>query len=182
MFSQIRTKRFHTVIIACLWLANPWFSNTVSAETTDEVRIRADYMKFDLETGDSIYEGNVSIVQGGIRLTGDKVVIRREQKEPREISDIEITGNPARYQQDENTDNRVDAVSHHMKYSTSESRLVMSENARLEQSGHTVESQRIIYDTENKVIIAGTGDSEKTSGDRVNITLTPKKSTPGENR
>ena len=48
--------------------------------------------------------------------------------------------------------------------------------ASLEQSDHTVESERIIYDTAKKIIIAGKVNAEKNDSEqRVNITLTPKK-------
>lgn len=160
------------VLIACM--AGAWHAKSAQAEAVDEILIRADYMKFDLETGDSVYEGNVSIIQGGIKLTGEKVIVRRDQKNIKEIREIEVAGSPARYLQDENTSNKVNAVSLNMNYSARESRLVMTNNARLEQADHTVESQRIVYDTVKKVIIAGKEGTEKTAGERVNITLTPK--------
>lgn len=144
---------------------------------SDEVKIQADYMKLDLETGSSIYRGNVSIIQGTIKLTGDKIIITRKDNE---MHDIQVDGNPARYLQDENTDNRVHATSGHMKYTAQANRLVLTVDANLEQSGHTVESQRIVYDTQNKVIIAGKDSSSGHKGDRVNITLTPKKGVPSK--
>lgn len=180
MSRPTRTKYLFAAILVCL--LNGFLLNEVMAENGDEIQIRADYMKFDLESGSSTYEGNVSIVQGGIRLTGEKVVISRDQNNASEISDIEVAGNPARYQQDENTANKVNAASQHMKYSTRESRLVMTDNARLEQSDHIVESQHIVYDTDKKVIIAGKEGSEKAPGERVNITLTPKKTSSTTNR
>jgi lipopolysaccharide export system protein LptA len=143
-----------------------------------EVQIRADYMKFDLETGSSTYSGNVSIIQGTIKLTGDNVVITRKNNE---IHDIKVDGDPAHYLQDENTDNKIHAISQHMTYTAQTNRLVMTVNASLEQSNQTVTSQRIVYDTQNKVILAGKNDDtekEGQSGDRVNIILTPKKETP----
>jgi lipopolysaccharide export system protein LptA len=158
-------------------------SNTASASTTSaspasEIKIKADYMAFDLETGKNLYEGNVSIVQGSIELTGDKVTILRSNNK---VSEIEVTGNPAHYLQDENTENIVRAISQQIHYSAQKNRLVLIDNASLEQSDHTVKSQRIVYDTEKKMIIAGQAGDEKSteenngSKQRVDITLTPKK-------
>lgn len=179
MSRPTRTKHLFAVILACL--LDGFLLGEVMAENGDEIQIRADYMKFDLETGSGIYEGNVSIIQGSIQLSGDKVVISRDPNNINEISDIEITGNPARYQQDGNTANKVNAASQHMKYSTRESRLVMTDNARLEQSDHVVESQLIVYDTAKKVMIAGKEGLERVPGERVNITLTPKKTSSNNN-
>lgn len=151
--------------------------NTVGALNinSDELHIEADYMKFDIATSSSTYRGNVNIIQGTIKLSGDNVIITRKNKQ---ISKIQVDGNPARYMQDEQTDNKVNAASQHMEYNAKTRLLVLTVDASLEQSNHTVESQRIVYDTQNKVILAGkSGDAEPT-GDRVNIILTPEKDAP----
>lgn len=164
-----------TAMLILLALLSPQYAFSITED--GEVQIQADYMKFDLETGSSTYSGNVSIIQGAIKLTGENVTITRKNNE---IHDIKVDGNPAHYLQDENTDNRIHAISQHMKYTAKTSRLVLTVNASLEQSSQKVVSQRIVYDTQNKVIIAGKdNDADKTgqSGDRVNIILTPKKDT-----
>lgn len=143
----------------------------------DEIQIQADYMKFDINTGSSHYSGNVSIVQGNIKLTGDNVTITRKNDE---IHDIKVDGSPAQYLQDENSGTKVHAVSKHMEYDTNTHRLVLTVDASLKQSDQTVESQHIVYDTRNKVILAGKESSSDNTSNRVNITLTPEKNTPEE--
>lgn len=187
MLKLIKTRQtvsFLTVIML-LVLVNPLVSFSATGDTTtdarkdggDEVKIQADTMKLDLETGSSTYKGNVSIIQGSIKLTGEKVTITRKNNE---IHNIRVEGNPARYLQDENTDNRVHATSQHMKYIAQKNRLVLTGDASLEQADQTVKSQRIVYDTQNKFIIAGKRSSPEQTGDRVNITLTPKKNAPSK--
>lgn len=178
MYQPIKTRqaKYCSTTLMLLALLNPLTSFSISDEK--EIQIQADTMKFDLETGSSIYKGNVSIVQGTIKLTGENVIITRKNNE---ILDIKVDGDPAHYLQDENTDNKVHAISQHMKYTAQTHRLVLTVNASLEQSNQTVVSQRIVYDTQNKIIIAGKdGDSGQPGqkGDRVNITLTPKKDAP----
>jgi len=178
MYQLIKTGRakYCSAPLMLLALLNPLPTFSITDEK--EVQIQADYMKFDLETGSSIYKGNVSIIQGTIKLTGENVIITRKNNE---ILDIKVDGNPAHYLQDENTDNKVHAISEHMKYTAKTHRLVLTVNASLEQSSQTVVSQRIVYDTQNKIIIAGKGGDPEQSGqkgDRVNITLTPKKDAP----
>ena len=54
----------------------------------------------------------------------------------------------------------------------------MTVNANLKQPDHQVSSQKIVYDTEKKIVIAGDKSETSTGSDnkqRVNITLTPKK-------
>ncbi|MCK5001702.1 MAG: lipopolysaccharide transport periplasmic protein LptA [Gammaproteobacteria bacterium] len=144
---------------------------TASSEIVEDIQIQANYMKFDMETGSSTYLGDVRISQGSIVLSGDTVTITRQQDE---IQQIIIDGQPARYTQDEDSKNKIHASSQHMQYFTSENRLVMTVDARLEQPDHTIESQRIVYDTKNKIVIAGKNNQGQKGG-RVNIILTPKK-------
>lgn len=149
---------------------------TVNSEAGEKIQVQANYMRFDMGTGSSIYEGEVKISQGSIQLHGDRVIIRREQDE---IQQIDVDGQPARYIQDDNSENKINASSRHMQYLTSEHQLTMTVDARLEQPNHTIESQRIVYDTKNKIVIAG-DDQQDPQGGRVNITLTPKKDKPAD--
>ena len=91
------------------------------------IKIKADYMAFDLETGRNLYEGNVSIVQGSIEIKGDKVTILRSNNK---VSDIDVSGNPARYLQDENTENIVRAISQQIHYSAQSNRLVLTDESQ----------------------------------------------------
>jgi len=145
---------------------------SASSGMEENIQIQANHMQFDIKTGSSIYEGDVRINQGNIQLLGQKVTILRQQDK---IQEINVEGQPARYTQDEDSENKIHATSQHMQYLTEQHRLVMTIDARLEQTDHTIESQRIVYDTENKIVIAGSEDEQTQPGGRVNITLTPKK-------
>ena len=137
------------------------------------VQVQANYIKFDLNTGSSTYEGDVKITHENIEIYGEKVIILRQNDE---IQQINVDGQPARYIQDEHTENSIYATSQHMQYFSDQQKLVMTIDARLQQPDHTIESQRIVYDTQNKIVIAGSEDS-KPEG-RVNIILLPKKDSP----
>ena len=144
---------------------------TANGEPANDIKVQSNYMQFDMATGSSTYEGDVKISQGNIELNGDKVVILRQQNK---IQQIHIDGQPARYTQDEASENKIHATSQHMQYLAGEHLLIMTVDAKLEQPDHTIESQRIVYDTKNKIVIAGS-DEQTQQGGRVNITLTPKK-------
>jgi lipopolysaccharide export system protein LptA len=142
-------------------------ANTAS----DLAHINADNMKYDMKSGISTYTGNVRFTYKGIDLNGDKVTIKQQNNE---IEQLDVSGNPARYRQSVDNGETVMAESLEMTYSARSKQLILTNNARLEQAGHIVESQRIIYDTVQEVVIAGQINPQ----DRVNITLTPKKETP----
>jgi len=134
--------------------------------TDAPVNIYADYMKYEIQSGISTYTGNVRVTQNSIELTGDKVVaVQKDQV----LKKLTVTGSPATYRQLSEDGNYIKAQSLQMEYQSDRNRLVLSNKARLEQAGSVMESEQIIYDTINEVVIAGDDKADK----RVNITITP---------
>lgn len=161
--------------------------NGASADAVEKIMINADHMQMNLESGKSVYTGHVKISQGALQLTGDVVTL--EQKE-NEVDRIIVTGKPARYNHVTEQGETIEAESEHMVYTASQNKLIMTVNARLQQPEHQLSSQKIVYDTLNNTVMAG-GTGSKPASDtpgstpaskkpddkqRVNITLTPKKS------
>lgn len=150
--------------------------------TTEKIHINADHMKLNMVSGVSVYTGNVKISQGKLVLTGDKVTLKQANDE---LEQFTVIGKPARYNHVTEDGENIKAESEKMVYTASQNRLVMTKNAQLTQPDHHISSQKIIYDTEKKIVIAGDKDAKK-NGDtdsnaqdkaaqRVKITLTPKK-------
>ena len=155
--------------------------NSLAANTDEEVFISADYMSFNIESGNSVYTGNVKITQGKLLLTGDKITVKQEDNILKRVT---VVGKPARYNHITEVGEPISAESEQMDYIASQNKLILTVNAILEQPDHRVSSQTIIYDTQKRIIIAG--DQNKHEGlstntdanKRVNITLTPAKKSP----
>ena len=151
-------------------------ANLWAAENNEKILIDADYMQLNIETGYSVYIGNVNIKQGELKLTGDKVTIQQTKGE---VERITVTGKPAHYNHVTDKGENIQAESEHMVYTANENKLVMTVNANLKQPENQVSSQKIVYDTEKKIVIAGDKSETSSAGSdnkqRVNITLTPKK-------
>lgn len=162
------------------WQANSWAADNQTTATVEKIFINADHMQLNIEQGNSVYTGNVKIAQGEMALSGEKIILEQNNNE---IERITVTGKPARYRNVTEKGDSIEAESEHMVYIANQNQLVMTVNAQLRQSDHTVSSQKIIYDTLKKIVIAG-NRSDTSSADggsdekqRVNITLTPKKET-----
>jgi lipopolysaccharide export system protein LptA len=136
--------------------------------TNAPVNIYADYMKYEIQSGISHYTGNVRVTQNDIELTGDKVIAVQKDKL---LKNITVTGSPATYRQLSEDGDYINAQSMKMEYQADNNRLILSNKARLEQAGSIMESDQIIYDTIQEVVIAGDDKADK----RVNITITPEK-------
>jgi len=148
-----------------------------AGETPEKIFITADHMKMNIETGNSTYTGHVKISQGKLVLTGDKVTLEQGNEA---LERLIVTGKPARYNHQTETGETIEAESEHMVYTASKNTLVMTINAHLKQPDHQLSSQKIIYNTKKKIVIAGgksntpSNGSQPTGSQRVNITLTPK--------
>lgn len=163
--------------------------NRPADEPVEKIQINADHMQMNLESGKSIYRGHVKISQGSLQLTGDEVTLEQQGDE---IDRLTVTGKPARYKHVTEQGQSIEAESEHMVYSASQNKLIMTINARLQQPDHQLSSQKITYDTKKGIVIAGSqagqppgitpespANGTKTeTKQRVNITLTPKKSSP----
>lgn len=180
--SRLHTRFLTALILCCLQ------TSIYAADLTEKVLISADHMRFNIESGHSVYTGNVKISQGKLVLTGDKVTVEQKNNE---VESITVIGKPARYTNVTEKGETIEAESEHMLYRASRNKLEMTTNARLQQTGHQVSSQKITYDTLKRIIIAGgsnipsdkagpgadtgsTNDNTSKQGQRVNITLTPK--------
>ena len=179
--------RLISLFVGCLLLISmnySWADKDKSGKNTplQKIHVSADHMQLNIETGYSVYTGNVKISQGELVLTGDKVTLKSDKEE---VERMTVTGKPARYNHVTDKGETIEAESESMVYTASEHTLVMKGDAKLQQTDHKVSSQLITYDTLKKIVIAGTKDSTDPSGtgstgdkkddSRVNITLTPKK-------
>jgi lipopolysaccharide export system protein LptA len=152
---------------------------TRAAEIAKKTFIDADHMHMNIISGKSVYTGNVIISQGELVLTGDKVTVERSNEE---IERITVIGKPAKYKHVTEAGESIKAQSEHMLYIANQNKLVMTIDARLQQPDLKLSSQKITYDTEKKIVIAGdsdgvtAADSKTKQTQRVNIVITPKKS------
>jgi lipopolysaccharide export system protein LptA len=148
-------------------------NNNSAATKTEKIFINADHMQMNIESGLSVYTGNVKFSQGKLVLTGDKVtVVQRDN----EVESVTVIGRPAYYNHVTETGDNIQAQSEKMVYIAGKNELVLTVNAQVKQTDHQVNSQRIIYDTLKKIVIAGEKHPTSDSPDenqRVKITLTP---------
>ncbi|MGB5279135.1 MAG: lipopolysaccharide transport periplasmic protein LptA [Gammaproteobacteria bacterium] len=131
------------------------------------IHIYANHMRYELQKGISTYTGNVRVTQNAIELTGDKVIAIHKDNILKKIT---VTGSPAVYRQLSEGGKYINAQSMQMEYQAEKNMLVLTKQARLEQAGSVMKSERIIYDTIQQVVIAGDDKADK----RVNITITPE--------
>ena len=165
---MLKTKSYILLFLLCTTTMASAAELRPKRDVNAPVNIQADHMKYEFQTGVSEYTGNVRVTQNGLELTGDKVIVVQQDKI---LKNIKVTGLPANYRQRADDGTYINAQSRQMEFQADNNRLVLTDKARLEQAGSVMESEQIVYDTVNEVVIAGDEKANK----RVNITITPEK-------
>lgn len=168
--------RFFIVgIVLCFFSS---VSHAASPDQDKPVTIEANSAQLDDQSGSSVYSGNVSITQGSLHITADKVTAYHKEGD---INKIVATGNPARYEQaSDSKDSTVKASAGTINYLTDEHKIVLVGNATLEQEGNTVQGQNITYDMKRKIGSAASNTkTSKQEDGRVKMIFQPK-STPAK--
>ena len=156
------------VILSILFIAMQ--SSLLFARSDDAskpINIKADSAEINDVTGISVYRGDVKITQGSMQLTGDKVVLETENKK---VNKITAEGNLSTFKQITDDGKQVNAEAKKMVYKITVNEVVLTDNAKLTESGNTFASDRIVFYTDKEIVSAGSSSGN----DRVNITVFPE--------
>lgn len=159
-----------------------WASGAVALSTDPQqpVEIEADFAEMDDAEGRTTYIGNVVVVQGSIRMTGDKM--RANFDENRQLTEVFLDGQPAYFKQTPDGGKEdIEGEGAQIQYLAKKNLLILIKDARLTQGARLFEGYRINYDTKNSVITGrGTPQAPKPDGSgnqkpgRIKVIIPPK--------
>ena len=146
-------------------------------DANQPIRIQANTATLDDRRNTAVYTGNVIITKGSMRLTGSRVTLTADANG--EVSKLVSVGSPATYRQTPEADGSpVDSRALTIDYHAAADRVVLIEDAFLEQAGNTFQGQRISYDIQRQVVDAGRSDAQDNdSAERIEIIIQPRKRT-----
>jgi lipopolysaccharide export system protein LptA len=154
----------------------------LSADVEQPIEIEADFAELDDAAGRTTYTGNVVVVQGSIRMTGDKLIANFD--DDRQLVEVFIEGKPAYFKQTPDGGKQdIEGEGLQIEYHQKKSLLYLIQSARLKQGERLFEGYRINYDTKRS-IITGRGasqtkaDKDQSSGTksgRVKVVVPPQK-------
>ncbi|MWP62849.1 lipopolysaccharide transport periplasmic protein LptA [Gilliamella sp. Pas-s25] len=131
------------------------------------IAIDADNQQIDIENNTITFIGNVVIVQEGLTIKADKVVVTEMQNT--EKQKITAYGNPVNYKQILPKNNKVvTGHSSQVIYNVKQNNIVLQGKAELFQQDNHIVSEMIIYDVKKQQIFAQPGKNR-----RVKSTIIP---------
>lgn len=162
------------ILIGLILLIGSIMSYSAPIDKDQPVTIEANSAQMDDQNGLSVYSGNVTITQGSLHITADKVTAYHENKG---MSKIVADGNPAHYEQAGNgKDGPVNASANTISYLTDQNKIILTGNAKLEQQGNIVQGQKITYDMQRKTGSASSSGTTQKENGRVKMIFQPKSS------
>jgi len=165
-------------------------AHALSSDRNKPATIEADEVEFDFRTGKRTYKGNVVVVQGTLRITGEKMVVEYDQQNNR-IKKATSWGDPATFKQ------RPDGKQHDVYgegdtivLDQIDSTLTLIDDASMTQAGNTANGRRIVYDmASDKMTVKGFqqpgqdgGEEVSTDSDtgRAKVIIRPESDSGGE--
>lgn len=128
----------------------------MKSDKTQPATIEADEVEMDFRTGERTYQGNVSVQQGTMRITADKLIATYKDNK---LAKATAFGNPAVFRQrPEGKDQDVVGKAKRLELDQIQDLVTLNENASLTQDADTIEGKTIVYnlDTEKMLVQGGT--------------------------
>ena len=155
----------------CL-LALSVLSFNASAKEGDlqqELKIAAVSQRADIKNNQIIFNGPVKITQGSININADE--LRAFSSENGQTQTLVATGNPATFSQELDDGRTGTATANEIRYDLATTTLLLTGNAKLDQSGSQVTGNMIRYNISAQELIA---ESTGTGNDRVITIIQPE--------
>jgi lipopolysaccharide export system protein LptA len=148
--------------------ANP--AVALQSDREQPIKLQADRVEINEKQATSLYQGNVHLQQGSLKIDADEVSVKMKDGQ---VDIIMIRGKPAILEQ--LPDNQTDLVrsrADYMEYYAAQERLLLKANAEVTQGNNLFQGDHIEYDTRNSVVKA---HKDPGSDSRVHAIIQPAK-------
>ncbi|MEM7096866.1 MAG: lipopolysaccharide transport periplasmic protein LptA [Pseudomonadota bacterium] len=155
-------------MLALVLTCCPALVNALASDADQPIHIEGDDAEIDQANETIVYTGSVEVVQGTLRVHGDRMVVKISGDQ---VQQITTTGGPARYSQElEDDQGQVNAHAKSIVYHTAQERIYLNGKASLVQKGNELHGESIRYDIVNGKVDASAGNKPG----RVRMQLDPQ--------
>jgi lipopolysaccharide export system protein LptA len=168
-----RFPAFRLLIAAAF--AFPTATHAEKADRDKEIQVLADRMTADDARKEAVYEGNVIITQGTMRITSARIVVREDSEGYRTYV---ATGAPVTFRQKrDKVDDYIDGSAQRAEFDDRNDLLKLFTGARLRSSQGELTGDFISYDRGKEFfeVTGGAPGAQPAPGSRVKATIIPQK-------
>ena len=156
-------------------LAAPLVAAAEKADREKEIQVLADRLAADDARKEAVYEGNVVITQGTMRITSAKIVVREDAEGYRKYV---ATGDPVTFRQKrDKVDDWIEGYAQRAEFDDRSEQLKLYSGARLKSSQGELTGDFISYDRGKEFfeVTAAPPGAQPPPGSRVKATIIPQK-------
>ena len=164
--------RTRLLLLVLALAAGPTGASALSTDRDQPVRIDAGSASLDHQNRIATYRGDVVIVRGSLRITGDLVTMRFD--EGYDLATLVAEGGPAHFEQRLDSGPMQKGEATRIEYRVEDGAMIFIGSAQIAQGEFLMRAERIDYDSVTGSI-QGVGDEAETEGPRVTITLQGEK-------
>ena len=177
--SRLPVPAILLLVAAALAMAPP--ARAEKGDREKEIQVLADRLSADDTKKEAVYEGNVVITQGTMRITSAKIVVRED---PEGYRKYVATGNPVTFRQKrDKVDDWIDGSAERAEFDDRTDQLRLFNGAKLKSSQGELTGDFISYDRAKEFfeVTGASPGSPAAPGSRVKATIIPqKKAAPGD--
>jgi len=145
----------------------------LSSDYRQPIKIESDTATIDDVQGIAIYQGNVVVTQGTIRINAAKVTLNYTTQQT--LDKVIAEGNPVKFKQrPDKGDDDLHAHAQRMEYYADQDMLHLRYKAKVWKGEDSVVGKQIRYNTRTGIVNADSGNG---ANDRVIVTIVPRKKT-----
>lgn len=160
--------RTRLLLLLLAFAACPSGAGALSTDREQPVRIDADSASLDDENRIATYRGDVVLVQGSLRITGEVVTMYFDQSY--DLATLVAEGEPARFNQRLDGGPEQKGKAARIEYRVEDGAMIFAGSAQIGQGEFRMKAEHIDYDSVTGSI-RGTGAESEAEGGRVTITL-----------
>ena len=165
-------KSYKRSLLGILLLV-PAMAMALPSDREQPIEIESDSADIDNKKGVSVYRGDVVMIQGSTRITGDVVTVYTENQEVQKIV-AEGFSKRAYYEEEQpDTQGTLQAWGHTIDYKIQDEKIHLVRQAQLVQKGDSFKGERIDYDLKLQKVNAK-GQENKQGEGRVQMVIQPK--------
>ena len=161
--------------LALLLFLLPLHCAALDSDREQPIEVEADRLEVREQENISIYEGNVKLTQGSLKILSDRLIIH--SNDLNELTLMEMTGQPASFRQLDNEQQEMLGEGLEIDYIASKSVLELRRSALFMHAGDQIESELIRINTNTNAIEAG----GKSSDERVKMIIKPRQNPTADN-
>lgn len=160
--------RMRLVSLLLAFAACPTGAGALSTDREQPVRIDADSANLDDRKRIAVYRGDVVIVQGSLRISGDLVTMYFDENY--DLATLVAEGEPAHFRQQPDDGPAQTGEAARIEYQMESGAMLFAGSAEIVQGDFRMQAEQIDYDSVTGDI-QGTGAEAEAGGRRVSIIL-----------